>query len=101
MQKEHTNRDYYEAILQLRPAKSEAMEYVRNQLEHNPSVFISKTIELKTGVDLYLSDRKFTAALSKRLKNVFKAKIIVSRSLFTQNRLTSKFVYRMTYCVRF
>ncbi len=97
----HQNRDYYEAILQIRPAKEEVVEFIQHQVDSQSFAYISKTIELKTGLDYYLSDRRFAASLAKKLKKQFSAKITISRSLFTQNRFTSKLVYRMTYCVRF
>ncbi|MBU1203618.1 MAG: 60S ribosomal export protein NMD3 [Nanoarchaeota archaeon] len=100
MPKDYSNRDYYEAVLQVRPGKKEVLDYIQKQINNKPGMFIAKVIELKTGVDLYFPDRKFTAQLAKKLKKVFKAKITVSRKLFTQDRLTSKMVYRMTYCVR-
>lgn len=97
----HTNKDYYQAIVQIRPAKQEVVDFIADEFKHESFAYISKIVELKTGLDYYLSDRHHAAMLAKKLKKKFKAKVTVSRSLFTQDHLTSKLVYRMTYCLRF
>ena len=90
---------YYEAILQLRPKNKELLDYVRNQILKN-NISIAKEINKKYGVDLYLSSRKFTTALARKLKKNFKGTVKVSRSLYTRDRQTSKEVYRITILFR-
>jgi len=91
---------YYEAILQLRPDNDEVRRFVVNRLKERKNLFISKAVKTKTGVDLYLSDQRFARALGKKLKKSFKGKLIMSRTLHTRNKQTSKNVYRVTVCFR-
>lgn len=91
---------YYEAILQLRPKNKKVLDYVLKQIEKRKNVFISKRIELKTGIDLYMSDRKFTMALGKKLKKTFKGNVKLSRKLYGFDRVRGKKVYRVTVLFR-
>ena len=90
---------YYQSILQLRPCKEEVINFVINQIKKN-NIQIGKKVELKEGLDLYLSSNKFTLALGKKLKKSFKGSLKISKKLFTRDRLTSKKVYRITVCFR-
>jgi len=113
------NPDYFEGILQLRNPSDEAINFVENQFKlrnskksegleksknfqkNNEKVWIAKQVNLKTGIDLYVSSNKFLMQLGKKLKKSFKGKLILSRKLHTRNHLTSKNVYRLTVCFRF
>ena len=94
------NPSYYEAILQLRPYNEDVVKFVLVQIKERKNVFIAKEVKLKTGIDLYISDQRFTQALGKKLKKRFKGKLIKSKKIHTVNRLTSKIVYRVTVCFR-
>jgi len=91
---------YYEAILQLRPFDANVLDYVLNQIKKRKNVFISKKIELKNGIDLYLSDKRFALALGRKLKKVFKGDLKLSRKLYGYDKQTSKKLYRVTVCFR-
>src|SRR3989344_5968310 len=53
--------------------------------------------ELINGVDVYLSDQKFSrSVLGPQLKRRFKGELKITRSLYGQNKLTSRLVYRAT-----
>jgi len=97
----NTNPDYFEGILQLRNPSDEALNFVENQFKNNEKVAIAKQVNLKTGIDLYVSSNKFLMQIGKKLKKSFKGKLILSRKLHTRNHLTSKNVYRLTVCFRF
>lgn len=90
---------YYEAILQLRPRNEEVLNYVLKQIEKRKAS-IARIDELKTGIDLYLSDQRFTRALGKRLKKVFKGELKSTRKLHTYNRTKGKKIYRVTVLFR-
>ena len=90
---------YYEAILQLRPLDKKLIDFALQQIEKSDCE-IAKQEELKTGINLYLSSKKFAAILSKRLKKKFDGTIKVTRTLHTRDRQTSKNVYRITVCFR-
>ncbi len=92
---------YYEAKLQLRPFDETMIRFVIDQIDENNKARIAKAVELKTGVDLYLSSRKFAAVLGKKLKKKYPAgKVLVTKTLFGQNKQTSKIIYRVTVLFR-
>ena len=94
------HKDYFQAILQLRPDDEKVVNFVLKQIKERKNVSISKQINLKTGLDLYISDQKFTRSLGKKLKKIFKGKLILSRKLHTRDKQTSRNVYRVTVCFR-
>ena len=96
----YTNERNFAAILQLRPARADIVEFVFDELKRKGDVFITKEVSLKTGVDLYLTSSSFAKSLGERLKRKFKGKITLSRSLYGYNREKSKEVYRLTVCFR-
>ena len=95
--------EYYEAILQIRPAKKEVLDFVLQQTTRRNDVKISKIDELKTGTDVYLTNQKFArGALASQLKRRFKgSKIVITKSLYGQHKMTSKLIYRATVLFRF
>tara|TARA_B100000315_G_C14502675_1_gene553083 strand:+ start:342 stop:650 length:309 start_codon:yes stop_codon:yes gene_type:complete len=90
---------YFEAILQLRNPNDELLRFVYNQLKKRGAT-IAKTVTLKTGVDLYISDQRFTRAMGNKMKKAFKGELKTSRKIFTRNKQTSKDVYRVTVMFR-
>lgn len=91
---------YYEAILQLRPKNKKVLNYVLKQVEKRKNAYVSKRVDLKTGIDLYISDRKFTQALGKKLKKAFGGELKLSRKIYGFNRLKGKKIYRVTVLFR-
>lgn len=93
--------DYYEAKFQIRPFNEEVIRYIINEIDNNNKVRISKVVELKTGIDIYLSSRKFATSFGKKLKAKFKdGKLLITKTLFSKNRQTSKNIYRVTVLFR-
>ena len=90
---------YYEAILQLRPFNKELIDFALEQIK-NSNCEIVKQEELKTGINLYLSSKRFAVTVSKKLKRKFPGTVKITRSILTRNRLTSKDIYRATVCFR-
>ncbi|HZX12348.1 MAG TPA: NMD3-related protein [Candidatus Nanoarchaeia archaeon] len=91
---------YYEAILQLRPAREDVKNYFLQELSKRPGVFISKEVEHKTGIDYYLSSQDFAKSLGPKLRKRFKGTPTYSRSLYSRSRTTSKLLYRLTVLFR-
>jgi len=91
---------YYQGILQIRNPNQECINFIDNQFKNNKKAWIAKIETLKTGIDYYISSNKFLLALGKKLKKSFKGELIVSRRLHTQDRVTSKKLYRVTVCFR-
>ena len=94
------HKDYFQAIIQLRPNDEKLLNFVLAQIEERKNVFIAKQVQLKTGIDLYLTDQRFARALGQKLKRSFKGKLILSRQLHTRDTQRSKDVYRVTVCFR-
>jgi len=92
---------YFEAILQLRPASKKVLEFVMKLINERKNVFISKRRELKTGMDLFLSDKSFAMALGKKLKKKFGAELKLSRKLHGVSKKHGKRLWRVTVCARF
>lgn len=99
---EHKRRqEYYEAVLQLRNPNEEAINCVVNAIEKRNDVHIAKTVWLKTGIDIYISSQKFAHTLGKILKKSYKGKLVESRTLYGQDRQSSRILYRRTVLFRF
>lgn len=94
--------DYFEAILQIRPAKKEVLDFVFELVSTRNDTKISKINELKTGYDIYLTNQRFArGTLAKQLKKKFKGgKVIITKALYGQHKLTSRLVYRATILFR-
>jgi len=94
------NSSYYEAILQLRPAKKELLNFIDKRIEERGNVTIAKIEELKTGVDIYLSSWRYALSLGRMLKRSFGGTIKITRSLYSQSKQTGKRIYRVTVLFR-
>jgi NMD protein affecting ribosome stability and mRNA decay len=95
----HAN--YFEAIIQLRPAQEDMLKYVHKQILKRKDVTISRQDVLKTGMDIYISSRKFAMALGKKLKKAFpNGTLTLSRTLHSQDPQSGKKRYRVTVLYR-
>ncbi len=95
-----TNDQYFEAKIQLRPYDKEVFDYIMREIDKRKGVFVSKIDELKTGVDIFMSDQRFARRLGKMLKDKYKGELKITRTLFSQDKLTSKLIYRGTVLFR-
>ncbi|MBI2138089.1 hypothetical protein HYU13_00735 [Candidatus Woesearchaeota archaeon] len=95
-EKKEYRPNYFEGVLQLRNPTDEVFNMIHNQIAHDERAYISKEVYYKNGVDLYLSSNRFLLRLGRKLKQSYKGKLIVSRRIFTTDKFTSKFVYRVT-----
>lgn len=93
--------EYYEAILQLRPATDEVVDFIASEIERRGNVKISKIVEMKNGIDIYLTNQKFArSTLGPMLKRRFKGELKISKSLYGRDKLTQKLIYRATILFR-
>lgn len=100
MHKSLPRPEYYEAILQVRPRKHQIEEFIVRRIDERNDSQITKVVELKTGIDFYISNQKYARALGTLLKRKFDGKLTISRKLFGRNRQSSKLVYRATVLFR-
>jgi len=91
--------DYYQAIIQLRPADKKLMGFVERYIKKTDA-WVSKMIRLKTGVDYYISSNKLARQIGRQLKKNFHGELIESRKLYSRDSYTSKNIYRVTVCFR-
>jgi nonsense-mediated mRNA decay protein 3 len=78
---------YYQSIIQIR-APERLLDPIQKEIEKQISsfksdrlAFISKTQQVKNGLDLYLGSKQVANQIAKRLKEKFKANIKISRKL--------------------
>jgi NMD protein affecting ribosome stability and mRNA decay len=96
-----THENYYEAKIQIRPADEPLIRYIINEIDNNGRVRIIKIMKLKTGIDIYVSSRKFATSIAKKAKKKFNcSKTLVTKTLFSKNKQTSKDIYRVTVLIR-
>ncbi|MBS3140912.1 hypothetical protein J4405_02090 [Candidatus Woesearchaeota archaeon] len=94
----YTDNQYYEAIIQIRPKDKELETFIKNQIEKNDYVFISKEETKKYGIDLYINSLKFAKKLAPLVKERFKVKPLFSTTLFGMK--DGRRVYRLTVLFR-
>jgi nonsense-mediated mRNA decay protein 3 len=85
---------YFEGTLQLRNVSDDMMDFADRYLKNNHS-FASNTKEVKDGYDLDISDQKKLQTLGQQLKKNFGGILKVSIRQFTQDKLSSKQIYRV------
>ncbi len=96
---------YFEAILQLRNPYGDVddlIHYVVEKVKDKSQevVFISKKKKVTNGFDLYLSSNSFAVETGRELYRAFGGEFKVSKKLFSQHKLTSKVLYRVTVLFR-
>jgi nonsense-mediated mRNA decay protein 3 len=92
--------NYFEAIIQLRPYDEEIFNFLKKRIRKRDGVFITKVIQLKTGIDIYISSQRYARRLGQDMKKAFKGELKITRKLHTQSRETSKLLYRATVLFR-
>ena len=88
--------EYFEGILQLRNCTNKLVDWVINKIKKDNKAKIAKVKKVKDRIDLYISDQHYLRNLGKKIKENFNGVLKVSRKLFTQERITSKLLYRVT-----
>ena len=92
---------YFEGILQLRNPTEEVTQFIKSELEKNPAIFISKTVKLRTGLDIYFSSKKFLQGLGRQLQQKFGGELKISAEHFSRDRQTSKDMFRVNVLYRY
>ncbi len=90
-----SNTQSYEGILQLRNPSLELLQFVKNQIRKS-KVEVIKLRKLKQGYDLQLSSKKFLEKLARQFNNKFPGLLKTSHQLYSQHKLTSKRISRLT-----
>lgn len=90
----------YEAKIQIRPKKDDILLYILKSVEKRKDCTLSYIDENKYGYDIYLSNQKYARSLGKKLKDNFKGKLIITKTIVGRNKQKSKNTYRATICFR-
>ncbi len=91
---------YFEGILQLRNPKKKVIDFIirsikKQKKKSKKSVYITKELKVKNGVDFYFSSKKFLRTLSNQLFSEFGGKVSLNEKLFSMDRNKSKLIYRL------
>ena len=86
--------DYFDGILQLRNIDKEIREFVEQYLIEN-RIFSPKQTKLKNGYDIKITDQRKIQKLGQILQNTFGGILKINAEHFSQDRQTSKYVYRV------
>ena len=87
---------YFEGILQLRNPTPEVIKWVRKQIAQTPWIWVAKEEKVRNGIDFYISSNNFLISLGKKLSRSFAGVLKTSNKLHTQDKITSKLIYRVT-----
>jgi len=90
--------NYYEAKIQLRPFDEEVLKYIEKQIDKTEGkVELTRIVELKEGLDIYITSQKFARSLGPKLKKRFRnSELKMTKTIHTRNRQKSRNVYRAT-----
>ena len=92
---------YYEGILQLRNPNKEILDFFQGLMNKRQDVFISKVEELKNGMDIYLSSKKYLRQIGKNLQQKFGGELVISAEHYSRDRITSKDMFRVSVMYRY
>ncbi|MBN1646322.1 hypothetical protein JW868_04755 [Candidatus Woesearchaeota archaeon] len=98
---EKKSSEYFEGILQIRYEQDQdgqIYEDVKEVMDMalKKRVFVTKVVEQKKGVDLYVTSQRYLQVLAKKLQRRWGAKLKMTSTLHTRNKQTSKNLYRVT-----
>src|SRR3989344_5560530 len=85
---------YWQGVLQLRNPSQEIIDFVADAIEKNGKIWIAKTIRQPDGIDLQLSSNAFLKEIGRKLKQRFPGELVLSKKMHTQDKFTSKSLYR-------
>ncbi|MFP4524385.1 MAG: NMD3-related protein [Candidatus Woesearchaeota archaeon] len=95
--------EYFTAKLQLREPPEEALPFVQEQLAgvEDKGVAVNKVADTPRGPDLYLTHKSAARQVGEKLVRRFGGRMKASEQLFSQDRQTSKGLYRLNVVVDF
>ncbi len=88
--------DYYEGTLQVRGGDEKLYQWIHDLVKSDDKAAITKEKIVTNGRDFYVSDQHYLQNLGRQLQHNFAGIMKVSTRLFTQHKMTSKLIYRIT-----
>lgn len=92
--------NYFEGILQLRNANDDILNFAIRSIEKKENTNIANIKKVTNGFDIYMAPQTFLRSLGNSLQKKFGGQLVISKRLHTQNKLTSKQVYRVNALFR-
>ena len=96
----YSKTQYYEAKFQIRPNNKKLIDFFKNQVDKDKNCFIIKEITNKYGTDFFLTSRKSSIIIVKKLKKNFNGTVKVTKTLYGIDKQKSKKIYRLTVLFR-
>jgi len=93
--KEHIS-DYFEGILQIRNGNNELLDWIYDKIKADKKAKVTKAKKVTNGADLYITDQHYLQNLGRKIQEHQTGILKVSRRLHTQDKVTSRHVYRVT-----
>ena len=98
--------EYFEGVIQLRNKQSSqfdaALDFIRNEVhkQKHKGIFITIEEPTKDGIDLYCTHQRYLPIIAKKVYAQFGGECKLNTRNFTQDKLTSKQVYRVNAVLR-
>lgn len=99
---ERRKTKYFEGVLQLRNVNENILPFLHKRLEQMEykGVFVTKTVEHKNGIDLYMTDKNAIQQLARQIQQKYGGELKVSPQLFSHDHVRSKDIYRVNAFVK-
>lgn len=99
---QQTRLDYFEGILQLRNCPTFLIQQLAKAIDKHPQIALAKVEKVRGGgQDWYVSNQRVLRTIGHWLAQQYCGQMIMSRTLFTRKKLTSKDVYRVTVLFKY
>lgn len=88
---------YFEAVLQIRPAREDVLEFVRAEIhkQEHKGVFNNKETEVEDGLDIEITNQTYAKVLAKKVTDHFGGTMKKNEKLFSRSRKTSRDIFRL------
>ncbi len=86
---------YYEGILQIRKPTKELIHFIEAMIDKDKKTAVLKKQKVTNGYDYYITNQHYLQNLGKKINNHFFGDLKVSRRLHSQDRMTSRLLYRI------
>ncbi len=92
------NSSYYEAKIQIRPKNEKMLRLIKDYMNENGAVSVTREEESKHGYDLYLTNKRDLSKIISEVKKKFNVEVKISSTLY--GRKDGREVYRITALLR-
>jgi NMD protein affecting ribosome stability and mRNA decay len=92
---------YYEAIIQIRPARPDAVAFLERELKKQEAkgIYINKQEQVGEGVDFFITNQTYAKVLARKITDQFGGSFRNYEKLFSRSSETSKDIFRLAVLV--